>query len=147
MSEDKGKMDPEVERFIRENREMLERMAAYGKEFCDKTVTEGRNLAEQEVCKARGKSKEVAGEFVNMITDPEVQRHFMTAAMEIMLGVSALVHAAPMPSEFKDMFDKAEEARERTQQTACDLTPQCSKKKQTVQKVEIKNTRKTKSEV
>ncbi|MCL2032842.1 MAG: hypothetical protein FWG96_06205 [Methanomassiliicoccaceae archaeon] len=123
MSEkDKSYIDPELEKFIRENKEMLERLfrdeMITMRRFCkgekdlfEETFREERKKAEEFADEQRKKAKEAAQGMFNAFTDPEVQKHFMAMGMEFMMTVGALMSAMPFPDCFKDMADKAEEAR------------------------------------
>ena len=123
MSE-KGKCytDPELEKFLRENKEMIERLFREEREKMEKILKEEkesfRGVFDEEWEKAKrtaeekkDKAKDTAQEMFNAFTDPEVQRHFMAMGMEFMMAMSALAKSMPFPDHIKDMADKAEAAR------------------------------------
>ncbi|MCL1811112.1 MAG: hypothetical protein FWG41_02675 [Methanomassiliicoccaceae archaeon] len=123
MSE-KGKRytDPELEKFLKENKEMLERLfkeekdmmqklLKEEKEFFGDAFEEERKRAEEFAEKQKERAKDTAQEMFNAFTDPEVQRHFMAMGMEFMMAVSAMMKNMPFPDSVKDMADKAEQAR------------------------------------
>jgi len=123
MSDDgKRYTDPELERFLRENKEMVMRLFKEERKIMAKLFDEEKDCfkevfdeekakAEEFAEKSKDKAKETAQEMFNAFTDPEVQRHFMAMGMEFMLAVSALFSAMPFPDGIKDMAQKAEEAR------------------------------------
>jgi len=123
MSEDGKKYtDPELERFLRENKEMVMRLFKEERKIMAKLFEEERECfkdafseekakAEEFAGKSKDKAKETAQEMFNAFTDPEVQRHFMAMGMEFMMAVNALISAMPFPDGIKDMAEKAEEAR------------------------------------
>ncbi|MDR2698133.1 MAG: hypothetical protein LBB30_00425 [Candidatus Methanoplasma sp.] len=123
MSEkDKSYIDPELEKFLKENKEMIERLFKEEKEMIGKFLKEEkeffRDTFSEEWAKAKdsaeerkNKAKDTAQEMFNAFTDPEVQKHFMAMGMEFMMAVSALMKAMPFPEHIKDMADKAEAAR------------------------------------
>ncbi|MDR1690419.1 MAG: hypothetical protein LBR42_01070 [Candidatus Methanoplasma sp.] len=119
MSEkDKSYIDPELEKFFRENKEMIERLLKEEKVRLERLFKEEKesfkSAIEEEQAKAeeqKKKAKEAVQGVFNAFTDPEVQKHFMKMGMEFVMGVNALVKAMPFPEGFRDMADKAEEAR------------------------------------
>lgn len=123
MSKDDKKCgDPELERFFRENKEMVERLFKEEKDMMEKFLKEEKEFfkgafgeemkkAEDYAEKKRDKAKDAAQEMFNAFTDPEVQRHFMAMGMEFMMAMSALISAMPFPDEMKDMARKAQDAR------------------------------------
>ncbi|MCL2147981.1 MAG: hypothetical protein FWH47_01395 [Methanomassiliicoccaceae archaeon] len=126
MSEkDKGYVDPELEKFIGENKEMLERLFRSEmvmmrrlfkgeKDLFEEAFRDERKRVEEFADRQKDKAKEAAQGMFNAFTDPEVQRHFMAMGMEFMMGMGALMSAMPLPDCFKDMAGKAEEARRST---------------------------------
>jgi len=123
MSEDdKRYTDPELERFLRENKEMVMRLFKEERKIMAKLFEEEKECfkeafgeekakAEDFAEKSKDKAKETAQEMFNAFTDPEVQKHFMAMGLEFMMAVSALFSAMPFPDGIKDMAEKAEEAR------------------------------------
>jgi len=123
MSE-KGKCytDPELEKFLKENKEMIERLFKEEKEMMEKFFKEEKEFfrgtfdeewekAKRSAEEQKNKAKDTAQEMFNAFTDPNVQRHFMAMGMEFMMAVSALMKAMPFPDPIRDMAGKAEEAR------------------------------------
>jgi len=123
MSEDdKRYIDPELEKFFKENKEMMkrlfeeertiaERLLREEKERFKRTFEEEQAKAEKYAEEEKKKAKDTAQGIFNAFTDPEVQRHFMVMGMEFMMGMDALFRAMPFPDSIKDMAKKAEEAR------------------------------------
>jgi|GEM_PF-588221 len=120
--DDKRYRDPELERFIRENREMIMRLLREEKDMAERLFKEEKECfkgafdeemkkAEAFAEKKKDKAKDTAQEMFNAFTDPEVQKHFMAMGMEFMMAVNALISAMPFPDCVKDMAGKAEEAR------------------------------------
>jgi len=121
MSEDGKKyMDPELEKFLKENKEMLKRLFKEQKDVTEKFLKEEKEFfkesfneekAEEYWDKGKDKAKDTAQELFNAFTDPEVQKHFMSMGIEFMLAMSALMSAMPVPDCMRDMAEKAKEAR------------------------------------
>lgn len=123
MSKDGKKcIDPEMEKFIRENKEIVMRLLKEEKDIADGLLKEEKEFFkgafEKETAKIeefaenkKDKAKETAQGVFNAFTDPEVQKHFMAMGLEFMLTVNALISAMPLPDAVKDMAEKAEEAR------------------------------------
>ncbi len=139
---DEGKRysDPEIERFFSENKEMIERLLREEKEIFISTFEQEKEKVGELMDEQKDKAKEMAQGVVNMVTDPEVQRHFMAVGMELLMGMNALMRAAPVPDTVKDMMDKAEEMRKTTADNFCKTNPDCNKKPKPAapEKIDIK---------
>ncbi len=120
--EDKKRIDPELEKFLRENKEMMSRLFSEEKEMMERFFKEEKEhfrgafdeemkRAEEFADRKKEKAKEAAKTMFDAFADPEVQKHFMAMGMEFMLGMNALMKAMPVPDCMKDMADKAEKAR------------------------------------
>jgi len=120
--DDKKRMDPELEKFLRENKEMVMRLLREEKEMAEDLLKEEKEFfkdtfekeaakAEEFAEKKKDKAKETAQGVFNAFTDPEVQKHLMAMGLEFMMTVNALISAMPLPDTVKDMAEKAKEAR------------------------------------
>lgn len=105
-----GFTDPELESFVKENREMLERMMRQEKEMASRFYQSGASRAEE--LKSRAEEKTI--ELIAAVTDPEIHRHFMMAGFEFLMGVNAMMKAMPMPEVVKTTMELAKETREKT---------------------------------
>ena len=136
-----GYSEEEFQSFIKQNRDLIERMMSLQKQAAVETLSAGREIAHEAVGSAvdtADKAKEKTEEFVkttyNMFTDPEVQKHFMTMGMEFMAGMSSMFQKAPM-SEF--VKDAAGGVEKNWKQSACKNNDECARKKASKQKVTI----------
>ena len=136
-----GYSEEEFQSFIKQNRDLIERMMSLQKQAAVETLSAGREIAHEAVGSAvdtADKAKEKTEEFVkttyNMFTDPEVQKHFMTMGMEFMAGMSSMFQKAPMPEFVKDAAGGVEK---NWKQSACKNNDECAGKKATKQKVTI----------
>lgn len=113
MAENTSKSDftySEIESFVKENREMLERMMRQEKEMANRFYQSGASRAEE--LKSRAEEKTI--EFIAAVTDPEIHRHFMLAGFEFLMGVNAMMKAMPMPEVVRATMELAKETREKT---------------------------------
>jgi len=122
MSEDEKRyIDPELEKFLKENKEMMKRLFSEEREMVESffkeekeyfkgTFDEEQKKTEEFFKEQRKKAKETGEEVFKAFADPEVQKHFMKMGMEFMMGMSALISAMPFPDIVKDMAGKAEKA-------------------------------------
>ena len=136
-----GYSEEEFQSFIKQNRDLIERMMSLQKQAAVETLSAGREIAHEAVGSAvdtADKAKEKTEEFVkttyNMFTDPEVQKHFMAMGMEFMAGMSSMFQKAPMPEFVKDAAGGVEK---NWKQSACKNNDECARKKATKQKVTI----------
>jgi len=125
MSEkDKSYIDPELEKFLKENKEMLERLFREERELVKELFKEEkeffRGSFDEECAKAeefakekKKKAEETAQEMFYAFTDPEVQKHVMSMGFEFMMAAAAFVKAMPIPDAFKDMVDRSDDARKK----------------------------------
>ena len=122
--------EEEFEAFIRQNRDLIERMidlqrgAVRG--FTDsesEAAREVRDRVYDRVDYGRSRAEDAARAFMGMVTDPEVQRHFMNMGMEFMMGMSALMSKAPMPDFMKDGISSTESG---FRNAACRSNADCS---------------------
>lgn len=96
--------DEEIDRFVADNRDLIERMMEVQLENARTVSLFGRDLAVQmsesaveAASMARERTEEFLRETLDTIGDPVVQRHFIDAGMEFLAGLTALAEAAPMP--------------------------------------------------
>ncbi|MDR3206648.1 MAG: hypothetical protein LBT41_06130 [Candidatus Methanoplasma sp.] len=117
MTEDKegGRYsDPDLERFFRENRRMVERIIREEKEILFETVKAEKKKAEDEIDKQSERVKGFAVDAFAAINDPEVQRHFTAVGIEFLMGLNALIQAAPIPDHVKDLVNSTEHQAQRS---------------------------------
>lgn len=124
--------DEEIDRFVAENRELIERMMRVQKDNLERTSEIGKEftvmamestfLAAETV---RKKSEEFVKSTYETITNPVVQKHFMTAGMEFLAGLSTLVETAPVPSMVKAT---AQDFEKNLKNAACKANEDCPAK-------------------
>jgi hypothetical protein len=137
--------DPELERFFRENKEIVERLLLEERDLVKETVKAEKERFEEYIGDPRVKAKETVDGLFGALTDPEVQRHFLTVGIEFLLGVNALIQAAPVPDEFKDFVKRTEHEGKKAAGAARKATNDVRKQSSTtVEKVEIKGAPKKK---
>lgn len=86
--------DKDIDRFVSDNKELIERMMSIQKDNAEL---------------AKRKGEELIAIVFKAFLDPDVQRHFMASGFEILAGLTSLVHASPTPDFIKDAvsdFDK-----------------------------------------
>ncbi len=133
-AQDKGREEPDIETFIRENREMVERLLARERELISETLEQERAdirkfaAAQEELARDTfHRSREYADDYaergmrfaedavggaISMFTDPDFQRHVLTAGMEFMMALEALARAAPVPGFAAEAMARARNLRE-----------------------------------
>lgn len=136
-----GYSEEEFQSFIKQNRDLIERMMALQREAAVNVASVGRDVTHEVVGtavesaeKAREKTEEFVKTTYNMFTDPEVQKHFMTMGMEFMAGMSSLMQKAPMPDFVKDAANGVES---NWKQSACRNNDECAARRAKAQKVKI----------
>ena len=79
--------DKDIDRFVSDNKELIERMMSIQKDNAELAKRKGEDL--------------IATVFKAFL-DPDVQRHFMASGFEILAGLTSLVQASPTPGFIKD---------------------------------------------
>lgn len=131
--------DDELREFIKLNKEKIVEFIkeeAPGIKAEAKKAGEGLNRFND---KANEKVKEIKDDgkqFLSALTSSEVQKHFITAGMELMLGFVQIAKAIPIPDSMEPIKEKVSEVRSTASETFCTKNPDCMRKK-TVEKIEI----------
>ena len=128
--------DEEIDRFVADNRDLIERMMEIQMENARTASLFGRDLAVQmsesaveAACMVRERSEEFFRETLDTISDPVVQRHFMDASMEFLAGLTALVEAAPMPDFVRTA---ASDFKSNARSAACRANKDCPLRKKAI---------------
>lgn len=144
-------IDPELEKFATENKEMVEQLLIAERsriletianeerkdpkefilsqeELAKKTYDREKVLAEDLAVYGRRKFEDTAQGIVAMFIDPDFQRHMATAGLEVLLAFDALINAAPLPEFAKEAAEKARETRDNATKAYCAKNPSCPKK-------------------
>ena len=102
--------EKEIEEFVKENRKLIEKLMEIQKSGATDAAAAGRKAAhdaKDEMEKAKKKADDFAKQTIGLLSDPEVQRHFMAMGMEFIAGMSVLMSKAPIPDSFKNMASTA----------------------------------------
>ena len=121
--------DEEIHKFVNDNRELVEKMMAVQKENVEMTKSVGKDVIKMGFEStymaaefARKKSEEFFVTTYKMITNPEVQRHFMASGLEFLAGLTALAESAPMPDFVKSA---ASDMQKNARLEACKANEDC----------------------
>lgn len=121
--------DEEIAKFVNENKELVEKMMSMQKDNLQRTAELGKEMTIAAVEAtvlvaeyARHKSEEFIKASFEMLTSPEVQKHFITAGMEVIAGLSMMATLAPVPSIMKGAVTDIEK---NIKQTACRNNEDC----------------------
>ena len=119
--------DEEIDSFVAQNRELIERMMRIQKESFDEieAADESARSVKDAARLVREKSEEFFRNTYITITSPEVQKHFMTASMEFLAGLNAIADAAPLPDYVKEGMDNVRKAG---RQASCRVNTDCPNK-------------------
>ena len=124
--------DEDIERFVKENRELVERMMRVRRdniqtasELGKDAIISSRKAAEF----VRTRSEDLARAAYGMVSDPTVQGHFIRAGMEFMAGLTALAKVAPVPDFMKGA---AADLQKNARSVACRFNEDCPARAVTV---------------
>lgn len=162
MSGDDGKSmdDEEFERFVLENMNRIRSVMmdqeskiedresddiSRAERFAKERIDDAQRFAKDEKSKfeefakdKRAKSEDVIKDIFLAVTNPTVQKHFITMGIEFMMGMQSLIEAMPFPDSVKVGMDVANEAKDSFTDNYCDVNTKCKyKKKDGVEKIEL----------
>ena len=108
----------ELERMIKEQREMIEKLMEAQKSSFKSTIEPKKEKAE-EFMKA----------MLSLFTNPEIQKHFVKAGMEFLSGIEEAIKAIPLPDNVKEGIGKASEIKDTfVRDVVCEMNPVCKYK-------------------
>ncbi len=125
--------EEEFQAFVSQNRDLIERMIAMQKgaaeEFIDKEKELARDVYDYSRARAeqsRARTEEMGKAMISVVTDPEIQRHFLNMGLEFFLGMSAIMAKAPMPDFVRDGYAAT---KSNVMDAACRTNEGCTAKK------------------
>lgn len=109
MTEDRSE---EFRKFILENREIIESILkeADGEDVPDKE----KDPVKAKVDETKGKVKDVSDALLTVISNEDVQKHFITGCLEFLHFFEAVINAAPLSPEVREAVDRLEQTRDTT---------------------------------
>lgn len=106
-------MDPEeFRKFILDNREIIQSILDEGKEPTEEKTPEEK--LDEALTETKEKIKGLNYAALSIFSDDDVQKHFITGCLEFIHFFEAIIDAAPLSPEVREMVKKAEQARDRT---------------------------------
>ncbi len=145
---DSDGVDPNVEKFILEHREDIEKLlkrschdegAGDGSSDGDEHhnhVGEGIDYLKGVSDQNRKKVEDTAQTVISTLMDQDFQKHMASAGFEFIMAVDALMKAAPMPDFVREATEKAHETRDNVTKSYCQKNPDCASKKQSKSSVQ-----------
>jgi hypothetical protein len=101
----------EFRRFILENREIIETILNEDKKEKEKASDE---KVEEKLEEAKTKVKDLNDAMLKIAIDEDVQKHFITGCLEFLHFFEAVIYAAPLSPEVREVVNKFEEGRDTT---------------------------------
>ena len=137
MIDPKDMTDDEFVEFINASKDRIE--ALMGKNDLRVQIKNGAKKAKAKVETASDAVEDSVKKVFNAFFSPEVQKHVISAGVELMLGVSAIAKAMPVPEKVQPVVDKFSEFRKNAKSVYCSKNPDCPKKavKAEVKKIEL----------
>ena len=97
----------EFKKFILENREIIESILNEGRKDTEEAI-------KQKADEAKAKVKDVNDAVLKIVSDDDVQQHFLKGCLEFLHFFEAIIDAAPLSPEVREAVDKFEETRDKT---------------------------------
>ena len=104
----------EFRRFILENREIIEKILNEGKEDSKTRKDEIKENIGEHIDETKEKAKAASESLLTVVTDENVQKHFITACLEFLHFVEAVIEAAPLSPEVREAVNRCQDARDDT---------------------------------
>ncbi len=146
--EERRDTEPELEDFVRENLDVLERIIRKEKKAAEESFRRNKDKVRDRVDQTRKDAKSAAKQTFEAITNPEVHSHFMNAGLEFISGINSLVRSMPRPDFMKDEeYDEYDDGYkdERHQKQSERQTPESIKIRTPEDEEESEPTQKNKS--
>lgn len=102
----------EFRRFILENRKIIETILREDSESDDKKKDKG--LFDEKLEEAKERTKSAGDDILRIVSDDDVQKHFITGCLEFLHFFEAVIEAAPLSPEVREAIDKFEHTRDTT---------------------------------
>lgn len=108
MSEEDSKRysDPELERFVRENRAMIGKLLGEEKRMFMETLSAEKGKVDTMVSEHKARAKDAVRSVADALADRDVQRHFTSAGLELFMGIEALIKASPLNGVMDDIMGR-----------------------------------------
>ena len=117
----------DIEEFVKQNKEKIE-----------KILKEQKGSFKEKAEPQMKKAEDVVTGVISLFLDPEIQKHFVKAGMEMLAGVEELLKKAPMPDKVKETFEKASGAKETfVKDVMCEVNPDCKVKNKKMKKIDV----------
>ena len=111
------------------NTEDLERIIREQREIIDKLIDAQKASLEATAESKKDKIESTLKTMVAPLMNPEVQKHFVKAGMELISGIEELVRSAPLPDSVRGNVDKACDAKDALMRdVVCEMNPVCKYK-------------------
>ncbi len=142
MEEDRSE---EFRKFVLENRDIIESILNEGKEEEEEPSLSEKIDQKKEESKDKVKSMNDA--VLKIISDDDVQKHFITGCLEFLHFVEAVISAAPLSPEAREAFDKFEETKDTTVRNIVVVGAKDKMENITINDVKTKTAKKTNSTI
>jgi len=126
----------EFKEFILKNRDMIEAILNEGKARTEETVKE-------KVSDAGKRAKELNDTVLTILSNDDVQRHFITGCLEFMHFFESVIEATPMSPDAREVVDKFKETRDITVKNV--VMTGAKDKMESIEINEVKSTPKSKA--
>jgi len=92
--------------------EELEKIIKEQKEMIDKLINAQKASFKETFEPKKEKVDDAMKAMFSIITNKEIQRHFVKAGVEFLSGIEELIRAVPVPDNVKETMKKASEAKD-----------------------------------
>lgn len=120
--------DEEFIEFINANKERMNTLMG-DDESVKAFLKDNAKKAKKKIEETEDAVEDTVKKVFEAIFSPEVQKHVIGAGVEMMLGLTALVKAMPVPSKAQPIVDKMSEMRMNASSVYCAKNPDCPRKK------------------
>jgi hypothetical protein len=109
--------------------EILEYLVRTEKDKVEKILKAQKETVKEKLGPRKDRAEDAFRSLVAMFLNPDIQKHFVKAGMEILSGVEEAIKVMPMPDFVKEAMGKASDAKDAIMKdVVCDSNPHCKVK-------------------
>ena len=120
--------DDEFMEFINASKDRIEMLMGHGGGLRTQ-IKENAKKAKAKAESANNAVEDSVKKVFGALFSSEVQKHMVSAGIELMLGFNAIIKAMPVPDKAQPVIDKVSEIRKNAKSAYCAKNPDCPKKK------------------
>jgi hypothetical protein len=109
--------------------EILEYLVRTERDKVEKILKAQKEAVKEKMESQKDRAEDAFKSVAAMLFNPDIQKHFVKAGMEVLSGIEEAIKVMPMPDFVRDTMSKASDAKDTIMKdVVCDSNPQCKVK-------------------